>query len=300
LTPIREDSADRFKAIASGVCFVLVVALTGCGRDDTPSLPKAQAATNSEVAAAPAAAPATGTVQPSTATAAPEKPKEVSQDVLKWLQMTSDKGDKADKPDKLAKLEKVDAKVDPTRGAPPVLAGPAPIATTQSAPSPVAVSAAAPSNAAAVSLPRSGVTAPAAANSPPTQNAATNVNLSGATALANPPRPAPAEAPALVATAAAPAAPAAPQPTPAAALRLISREQPSFPAEAVRAGIAKGHVKVRLSVATDGSVTHVEVLESASRGGFDRAVIEAAQRWKYAPLAEPSSAIAEFDFHRDE
>lgn len=297
LTPIREDSADQLRAIASGVCFVLFVALTGCGRDDTPSLPKAQASTNSEVAAAPAAAPPTGTVQPTTATAAPEKPKEVSQDVLKWLQMTSDKGDKADKPDKLAKLEKVDAKVDPTRATPPVLAAPAPIATTQSAPSPVAVLAAAPSNAAAVSLPRSGVTAPAAANSPPTQNAATNVNLTGASALANPPRPTPAEAPALVATA---AAPAAPQPTPAAALRLISREQPSFPAEAVRAGIAKGHVKVRLSVATDGSVTHVEVLESASRGGFDRAVIEAAQRWKYAPLAEPSSAIAEFDFHRDE
>jgi TonB family protein len=212
--------------------------------------------------------------------------------------MTSDKGDKPDRAaDKLAKLEKVDAKVDPTRGTPPVVAAPAQIATPQSAPSPAPVSAAAPSNASAVSLPRSGVTAPVAAIPPQPQNAAPNVNLSGASAQANAPRPAPAEAPALVATA---VAPAAAQPAPAAVLRLISREQPSFPAEAVRAGIAKGHVKVRLSVATDGSVTHVEVLESAARGGFDRAVIEAAQRWKYAPLPEPGSAIAEFDFHRDE
>jgi outer membrane biosynthesis protein TonB len=58
---------------------------------------------------------------------------------------------------------------------------------------------------------------------------------------------------------------AAPTSAPAAAaqvqtgLRLIAREQPSFPQKAIRQGIVKGHVRVRLSVGPDGSVTHVEV-----------------------------------------
>jgi TonB family protein len=94
---------------------------------------------------------------------------------------------------------------------------------------------------------------------------------------------------------------AAPTAVPAReALHLITREQPSFPAEAVRQGLSKGRVRVRLSIAVDGSVTHVEVLEATPHGAFDRAVVAATERWKYAPVPEPTTAIAEFDFHRDE
>jgi protein TonB len=68
----------------------------------------------------------------------------------------------------------------------------------------------------------------------------------------------------------------------------------------MRNNIPKGHVRVRLSIASDGSVTHVEILESQPRGTFDRSVLTATQAWRYAPIAEPATAIAEFDFHRDE
>jgi protein TonB len=142
---------------------------------------------------------------------------------------------------------------------------------------------------------------------------------------AQPPRPTPSSAPVQVASASQPvlqpvsasareaalpppvasapvqvasAAPVQPQAVPSAAsqLKLVSREQPGFPPEAVRKGVTSGHVRARISVGVDGSVTNVEVLQSSPPRIFDNAVVAAAKRWKYAPMAEPASTVTEFDF----
>lgn len=70
-------------------------------------------------------------------------------------------------------------------------------------------------------------------------------------------------------------------PAHAAERKLISREAPKFPSEALDQGISSGTVKVRLSVAGDGSVTQVDIVESQPQGVFDKVVKRALFRWKY-------------------
>ncbi len=101
-----------------------------------------------------------------------------------------------------------------------------------------------------------------------------------------------------VVAAAAPVAPAAP--TPAAGLKIVSREQPSFPKEAIRAGTLSGHVIAKIEVGADGNVKNVEVVESHPSHVFDHAVIAAAKNWKYQPMSEAASTMAEFDFKADQ
>jgi protein TonB len=111
--------------------------------------------------------------------------------------------------------------------------------------------------------------------------------------------PSSASAPVQVASA-NPVQPAAAVPPPATALKLISREQPGFPREALRKGVTTGHVTARISVGADGSVKNVEVISSSPPRVFDSAVVAAAMHWKYAPMAEPATTVTEFDFKGDE
>ena len=89
-------------------------------------------------------------------------------------------------------------------------------------------------------------------------------------------------------------------PPPASELKLISREQPGFPREALRKGVMTGHVTARISVGIDGSVKNVEVMSSSPPRVFDSAVVAAAMHWKYAPMSEPASTVTEFDFKGEE
>ncbi len=114
-------------------------------------------------------------------------------------------------------------------------------------------------------------------------------------ALPSPAAPAPVQV-----ASAAPVQPAAAVPPPATALKLISREQPGFPREALRKGVTTGHVTARISVGADGSVKNVEVVSSSPPRVFDSAVVAAAMHWKYAPMAEPATTLTEFDFKGDE
>lgn len=91
-------------------------------------------------------------------------------------------------------------------------------------------------------------------------------------APAAPPVLAPAPAPAL-----AEAAPAAK----AAAPRILSKEAPTFPREAIAQGIISGIVKVQLTVDGTGTVTDVAILQAEPRRVFDRAVIRALRQWKF-------------------
>lgn len=118
------------------------------------------------------------------------------------------------------------------------------------------------------------------------------------TAPANPP-PAPAAAAAAPTT--APAnnpPPSQPAETPSAAptLRAISQPPPRYPADALRAGTS-GEVLVEFTVGTDGSVTSARVVRSTPPRVFDREAVNAAKRWKFAPISAPTTTRRTINFN---
>ena len=62
---------------------------------------------------------------------------------------------------------------------------------------------------------------------------------------------------------------------------LVTKVDPEFPREAVQAGIEKGIVKARMTVAGSGEVTRVEVLAAEPRRVFDRAVVKTLSQWRF-------------------
>lgn len=97
------------------------------------------------------------------------------------------------------------------------------------------------------------------------------------------------------------ASPAAPPPAPVAAapapavLRPISTPAPRYPADAQRAGTA-GEVMVELTVGTDGSVTNARVVRATPPRVFDREALSAVRRWKFAPIAAPTTTRRTINF----
>jgi TonB family protein len=75
----------------------------------------------------------------------------------------------------------------------------------------------------------------------------------------------------------------------------ITRVEPEFPREAIRAGINFGLVVARVSIDEAGNVTGVSVKEShpKNKNVFDEAVIRALSQWKFKP--EGHKLVAEFD-----
>ncbi len=61
-----------------------------------------------------------------------------------------------------------------------------------------------------------------------------------------------------------------------------ARIEPVYPPRALRAGI-EGMVTVEFTITADGSVANIEVVKGEPPGIFDRAVIQAVSRWKFAP-----------------
>jgi periplasmic protein TonB len=137
--------------------------------------------------------------------------------------------------------------------------------------------------------------------------------------VASRPAPAPAPAPVVAAPAPAPVAapPAAPTTPPAAApapapvaaapapapkaatggsAKVVSREAPEFPRDAIRAGVTEGSVKVRIGVDAAGNVTKVDIIDAQPRRVFDRAVREAVQRWKFDAGNDGRTAETEIIF----
>jgi TonB family protein len=81
-------------------------------------------------------------------------------------------------------------------------------------------------------------------------------------------------------------------------LKAISKPGAMFPHEAVRAGVDKGRVTARLSVASDGLVSKVEILSAYPARLFDREVRETAMRWRYEAPGQPRQTDVEFVFDR--
>jgi protein TonB len=80
------------------------------------------------------------------------------------------------------------------------------------------------------------------------------------------------------------------------ARKAISKEAPAFPSDALDEGIDSGSVKVRISVAGDGSVTGVEILEAQPKRIFDKAVTRAVMRWKYEATGTAETVDTQLTF----
>ena len=79
--------------------------------------------------------------------------------------------------------------------------------------------------------------------------------------------------------------------------------QPEYPREAARLG-EEGWVELRLTVAANGRVADVEVLDAQPRQLFDAAARKAAQKWRFEPpedagINEPQSALIRLTFVMD-
>jgi protein TonB len=85
-------------------------------------------------------------------------------------------------------------------------------------------------------------------------------------------------------------------PKPSAVTKILHREDPVFPREAINEGITSGNVKVRLSVTGNGTVSSVTVTESQPRKVFDKAVIGALKRWKFESTGAPQTVETEVAF----
>jgi protein TonB len=81
----------------------------------------------------------------------------------------------------------------------------------------------------------------------------------------------------------------------------IVRINPQWPREALVEGI-EGYVVVEVTIAADGSVRGVVVMESVPRRLFDRNVIRAVLKWKFKPrivngVPVERKAIQRLDFN---
>jgi periplasmic protein TonB len=61
----------------------------------------------------------------------------------------------------------------------------------------------------------------------------------------------------------------------------VTREPFEFPREAVRAGVDKGEVKVKVIIDAGGNVTDVQIVDAKPPRIFDRAVRASMAKWKF-------------------
>jgi len=94
----------------------------------------------------------------------------------------------------------------------------------------------------------------------------------------------------------APVAPVAPS-TPVAAAGgrdapvPINQTPPRYPQEALRRNVG-GTVRVRVTVASDGSVDRLELSEGSGNRYLDRAAMEAVRRWRFQPAMRDGQPVA--------
>jgi TonB family protein len=76
----------------------------------------------------------------------------------------------------------------------------------------------------------------------------------------------------------------------------ITRVEPEFPREAIRAGVDFGQVVARVYIDEEGNVTGVSIKESHPKNVFDEEVIRALSQWKFKPEGEKMIAEIESIF----
>ena len=145
------------------------------------------------------------------------------------------------------------------------------------------------------------VPASVAVKSPEVKAAVAEIKPAAPTVATPPPVPVLA-APLVTAPAANVVASAAPtaRPVPpkevASAVTVISREQPDFPRDAIRAGVESGSVRARVIINAAGGVSSVVIVEARPTRVFDRSVTQALLRWKFNPGADGRTYETEINF----
>jgi protein TonB len=64
-------------------------------------------------------------------------------------------------------------------------------------------------------------------------------------------------------------------------VKVLKKVPPEYPSEAVKKNINSGSVRAKMSIAGDGKVSNVEVVEAEPKRVFDRAAIDALSQWKF-------------------
>jgi len=90
----------------------------------------------------------------------------------------------------------------------------------------------------------------------------------------------------------------APPPKPAVrrGIARVSGEDPSYPREAIKAGVGKGRVVARLKIDEKGNVTDVDIIASQPPRVFDRVVRDALSGWKFRAEGEKYVGEVEINF----
>lgn len=96
----------------------------------------------------------------------------------------------------------------------------------------------------------------------------------------------------------APPAPPAPPARPAIRRGIvkISGDDPSYPREAIRAGVQNGRVVARLQIDEKGNVTEVNIVTSEPPRVFDKVVRAALETWKFKAEGERYVGEVEINF----
>jgi protein TonB len=92
------------------------------------------------------------------------------------------------------------------------------------------------------------------------------------------------------------APPAPPKPAVRRGIVRLSGDDPTYPREAIRAGVQKGRVVARLQIDEKGNVTDVNIVSSEPRGVFDRVVRIALEGWKFRAEGEKYVGEVEINF----
>ena len=100
-----------------------------------------------------------------------------------------------------------------------------------------------------------------------------------------------------------PSLPVTPAPTPVATpaeivARPIEQPKPRYPFRAMQRE-TEGVVRVRLTIAPDGTVSEAVVVAAQPPGLFDAAALEAVRRWRYQPPGRPLVTEAVIEFKLD-
>ena len=76
----------------------------------------------------------------------------------------------------------------------------------------------------------------------------------------------------------------------------IAGDEPSYPREAIRAGVAKGRVVARLQIDEKGNTTEVNIIVSEPPRVFDKVVRAALEGWKFKAEGERYVGEVEINF----
>ena len=93
-----------------------------------------------------------------------------------------------------------------------------------------------------------------------------------------------------------PAPPAPPRPAVRRGIARLAGDDPVYPREAIRAGVPKGRVVVRLQIDEKGNVTDVNIVSSDPPRVFDKAVRSALEGWKFRADGEKYTGEVEINF----